>query len=102
MVTTPVRREDEYDVFHIYGIRCPRRDALRQYLVDHGVKTEIHYPIPPHQQEAMRGIFAGSYPVAEELHATELSLPISVGHRSEDVARVAGLIGSFIQKETDS
>jgi dTDP-4-amino-4,6-dideoxygalactose transaminase len=101
-VTAPVRREDEYDVFHIYGIRCPRRDALRQYLVDHGVKTEIHYPIPPHQQEAMRGIFAGSYPVAEELHATELSLPISVGHRSEDVARVAGLIGSFIQKETDS
>ena len=99
-VAKPVRRPDEYDVFHIYGIRHPRRDALRQYLLDHGVKTEIHYPIPPHRQEAMRGILAGDYPVANELHATELSLPISAGHTTDDVARVAVLIGGFAHKET--
>lgn len=94
-VARPVRRTDEYDVFHIYGIRHPRRDALRQHLLDHGVKTEIHYPIPPHRQQAMQGILAGDYPVAEELHATELSLPISAGHRSEDVQRVCDLVRSF-------
>lgn len=99
-VSKPVRRPDEYDVFHIYGIRHPQRDALRQHLLDNGVKTEIHYPIPPHRQEAMRGILAGGYPVAEELHATELSLPISAGHTADDVVRVAALIGGFAHKET--
>jgi dTDP-4-amino-4,6-dideoxygalactose transaminase len=98
-VDKPVRRPDEYDVFHIYGIRHPKRDALRQHLLESGVKTEIHYPIPPHQQEAMRGILAGSYPIAEELHATELSLPISVGHTADDVARVTALVGGFAHKE---
>ncbi len=94
----PVRRPDEYDVFHIYGIRHPNRDALRQHLLERGVKTEIHYPIPPHRQEAMRGILGGNYPVAEELHATELSLPISAGHTSEDVLRVAALVSEFARE----
>lgn len=87
-VAKPERRADEFDVFHIYGIRHAKRDALRQHLLAHGVKTEVHYPIPPHHQDAMKGILSGSYPIAEELHATELSLPISVGHSVEDIERV--------------
>lgn len=94
-VAKPVRRPDEYDVFHIFGIRHPQRDALRQHLLDNGIKTEIHYPIPPHQQEAMQGILAGSYPRADELHATELSLPISIGHDAADVQRVINAISTF-------
>jgi dTDP-4-amino-4,6-dideoxygalactose transaminase len=94
-VAKPSRRPDEYDVFHIYGIRHPHRDALRQHLLENGIKTEIHYPIPPHQQEAMRGILAGSYPVAEELHATELSLPISAGHTVGDMIRVVNSMAKF-------
>jgi len=90
-VRQPAQRPDEFDVFHIYGIRHPRRDALRQYLLDAGVKTEVHYPIPPHRQEAMRGILGGDYPVSEELHATELSLPISNGHTVEDIRRICGI-----------
>lgn len=98
-VAKPLRRPDEYDVFHIYGIRYPRRDALREHLLHHGVKTEIHYPIPPHRQQAMQGILTGSYPIAEELHATELSLPVSVGHMAGDVERVAELISEFVHKD---
>ena len=94
-VTKPVRRSDEYDVFHIYSIRHPRRDALRQYLLDHGVKTEIHYPIPPHRQEAMRGVLTGRYPVADELHATELSLPISVGNTKEEIMTTVNVLKNF-------
>jgi dTDP-4-amino-4,6-dideoxygalactose transaminase len=94
-LTLPVRRADEYDVFHIFGIRHPHRDALRQYLLDNGVKTEIHYPIPPHRQEAMQGILTGSYSVAEELHATQLSLPISVGHSAADLNRVISAMSKF-------
>lgn len=94
-VAKPLRRPDEFDVFHIYGIRHPRRDALRQYLLDHGVKTEIHYPIPPHRQEAMKGILHGDCPIADELHATELSLPISAGHTTQDVEFVSEIVRKF-------
>lgn len=91
----PRRRDDEYDVFHIFGVRCAQRDALRAHLLEHGVKTEIHYPIPPHRQEAMRGLLEGDYPVTDELHQTELSLPISAGHTPEDIARVIEVTGRF-------
>jgi dTDP-4-amino-4,6-dideoxygalactose transaminase len=94
-VTAPTHRPDEFDVFHIFAIRHPRRDALRQHLMAHGVKTEVHYPIPPHLQEAMKGILSGNFPIAEELHATELSLPISIGHSQEDVQRVCQTISTF-------
>ncbi len=88
----PTEAPDEYDVFHIYGVRHHQRDALRQYLLDHGVKTEVHYPIPPHRQEAMKGILAGDYPIAEEQHATEFSLPISVGNTEAEIRTVCDVL----------
>lgn len=91
----PLRREDEFDVFHIFGVRYPRRDDLRAWLLENGVKTEIHYPIPPHHQKAMHGILEGEYVVADELHATELSLPISFGHRSMDIMKVCRIVSRF-------
>lgn len=94
-VSTPVRRPDEFDVYHIFGIRHPQRDALRQHLEVHRIKTEVHYPVPPHRQEAMKGILSGNYPVADELHASELSLPISVGHTVEDVYHVCKIMRQF-------
>jgi dTDP-4-amino-4,6-dideoxygalactose transaminase len=94
-VARPPRRDDEFDVFHIYGIRVKERDALRQHLLEQGVKTEIHYPIPPHRQESMRGLLSGHYPVADELHASELSLPISVGHTAQDVLDVCEAVRRF-------
>lgn len=88
----PPRRDDEYDVFHIFGVRYARRDELRAWLLEQGVKTEIHYPIPPYQQKAMAGILFGDYPIAQELHATELSLPISVGHTEDDIHAICGVL----------
>jgi dTDP-4-amino-4,6-dideoxygalactose transaminase len=91
----PRWRDDEYDVFHIFGVRHPRRDELRAWLLDRGVKTEVHYPIPPHRQKAMQGILFGDWPIAEELHATELSLPISAGHATEDILRICNALVGF-------
>lgn len=91
-ISLPIRQDDEFEVFHIFAIRCPQRDALRQYLLEQGIKTEIHYPIPPHRQHAMAGVLSGSYPVAEVLHATELSLPISMGHRAEEIEAVCAAL----------
>lgn len=91
----PRQREDEYDVFHIFGVRHERRNELRSWLLSQGVKTEIHYPIAPHRQRAMRPILSGHYPIADTLHATELSLPISVGHTPEDIRSICEVIRVF-------
>lgn len=88
----PVRFSDEFDVFHIFAVRHPRRDVLKQYLLENGIKTEIHYPIAPHRQQAMIGILVGEYPIADEVHATELSLPISVGHQVAEIKQVCACI----------
>ncbi len=93
-VHKPLRRTPEYDVFHIYGIRHHKRDELRQWLLENGVKTEVHYPIAPHRQAAMKGILSGDYPIADELHATELSLPISLGHEKADIEKVCAILRS--------
>lgn len=94
-LSLPNQKPDEYDVFHIFGIRYKERDKLKAWLLEQGVKTEIHYPIPPHKQEAMQGILQGEYPIADNLHETELSLPISVGHHVKDVQLVTEIITQF-------
>jgi dTDP-4-amino-4,6-dideoxygalactose transaminase len=91
----PRQKEDEHDVFHIFGVRFDERDRLKSWLLGQGVKTEIHYPIPPHRQEAMKGLLKGEYPIADKLHETELSLPVSVGHQVKDVQLVSETIKQF-------
>lgn len=65
-------------VWHIYGIRCNRRDSLEKYLNEKGIGTNKHYPIPMHLQECYEdlGLKEGSFPIAEEISKTELSLPM--------------------------
>lgn len=94
-VTLPQIREDEFDVFHIFAVRHSQRDALRQHLLESGIKTEIHYPTPPHRQQAMEHTLSGHYPIADELHQTALSLPISYGHNPRDIEQVCDAIASF-------
>lgn len=66
------------DVYHIFTVRHPRRNQLRDYLLKNDIKTEIHYPIAPNKQVAMKGILDQFHtPIAEEIHQTTLSLPIS-------------------------
>jgi len=91
----PIVDDDYYDVYHIFNIRYKKRDALKEYLLSNGIKTEIHYPIAPHHQKAMRGIIDSRYPISEEIHATTLSLPISYFHTKDDILRVVDVINSF-------
>lgn len=95
-VIKPFVSDDYYDVYHIFNIRTSKRDLLRQYLLEKGIKTEIHYPVPPHKQKAMQGILENSFfPVSEEIHNTTLSLPISYFHAKDDVLQVCETINQF-------
>ena len=62
-------------VHHIFPILCKNREALQAYLLDKGIHTMIHYPIPPHRQGAYKEWDDRSYPITEHIHAEELSLP---------------------------
>ena len=91
----PVVHPDFFDVYHIYAIRHPKRDQLREYLLKNEIKTEIHYPISPNKQTAMQGILNGEFPISEEIHATTLSLPVSYYHTQQDILRVIEVLNSF-------
>lgn len=92
----PLLHEDYKDVFHIFTVRHARRDALREYLRQHEIGTEIHYPLPPHRQKALQGLFEGQhFPVSDEIHRTILSLPCSTAHTEQDVYRVIEVMNAF-------
>jgi len=92
----PVVDADYTDVYHIFNIRHSRRDELKNYLFEQGIGTEIHYPVPPHQQKALLPLLAGqSFPVSEEIHRTTLSLPCSYCHTEADVQFVIDKLNAF-------
>lgn len=92
----PVVADNYFDVYHIFNIRHPKRDALRAFLLSKNIKTEIHYPVAPVNQKAMKG-FLDSYetPIALEIHRTTLSLPISFFHKEDDIYQVIETLNSF-------
>ena len=91
----PVVDNNFFDVYHIFNVRHPKRDQLKEYLLNHEIQTEIHYPVPPHKQKAMQGIIFGEYPISEEIHNTTLSLPCSFGHSEEEIYRVVEVMNKF-------
>ena len=91
----PVVEEDYFDVYHIFNIRHLKRDELKAYLLENSIGTEIHYPVPPHKQKAMKGLIEGQYPISEEIHRTTLSLPISYAHSEEDIYRVIEVLNRY-------
>lgn len=102
-VVKPIRLAEVVDVFHIFPIRHARRDELRAYLAEHGVKTEVHYPIAPVDQKSIQAFYKlknwelpiSDSQLAREIAATELSLPISTIHSEEDVRYICTLITAF-------
>lgn len=96
-ITLPKVAEGATHVYHLYVIRTDNRDELQKYLHENGVGTLIHYPIPPHLQEAYQhlGFKEGDFPIGEELAKTSLSLPIWFGMQKEHVLFVAETIRHF-------
>jgi dTDP-4-amino-4,6-dideoxygalactose transaminase len=84
-------------VHHIYLIRSQQRNRLQSYLKDNGIGTLIHYPVPPHLQEAYQdmGYHKGDFPLAEELADTSLSLPLFIGMTEDQVDYVTETIKTF-------
>ena len=92
----PQVNADYFDVYHIFTIRHPERERLKAYLLEHQIKTEIHYPVSPNKQVAMQGIIEDkAYPISELIHQTTLSLPISYFHTAKDIEYIIEVLNSF-------
>lgn len=84
-------------VWHIFAIRCENRDELEDYLKKKGIGTNKHYPIPMHLQDAYKdlNISKGELPIAEEISATQLSLPMYYGITDVEISYVVEKLNKF-------
>lgn len=98
LIKLPPRVDDDFDhVYHVFVIRCNRRDELENYLLENGIATVKHYPIPMHLQKAYTdlNILEGTLPIAEEISKTVLSIPMYYGMTDEQVDYVIDVLNEF-------
>ena len=94
-ILLPLTKRYAENVFHIYPVRCQRREQLQAWLAVNGIQTQIHYPCPPHRQKAFREWNTLNLPITDDWSNTELSLPVSPVMSDQEVAYVAQIINQF-------
>jgi dTDP-3-amino-3,4,6-trideoxy-alpha-D-glucose transaminase len=82
-------------VFHLYVVRSPRRDALKAYLAERGIATDVHYPLPTHLQKPYAQFARGALPNTERLANEVLSLPIYPELDDDDVDYVCQTLTAY-------
>ncbi len=83
-------------VWHLFVIRSPHRDDLQNYLIDNGIETGIHYPVPPHRQEAYAEWSGRTLPVTETIHREVLSLPMSQVLKDVETEMITDCLNRYV------
>lgn len=99
LIKLPLATSEKYEhIYHVFVIRCDRRDELEKYLKDNGIGTVKHYPVPMHLQKAYEELHIqeGELPIAEEISKTVLSIPMYYGMTKEEVEYVIDALNKFI------
>ena len=94
-VILPTVSSEESHVWHIFVVRTNNRDKLAVFLKERGIQTNIHYPIPPHQQKAYSEYDGDSYPITEQIHKQVLSIPISPVLSQQDVQYIIACLNQY-------
>ena len=94
-IITPKVSDWDAHVFHLFPVLCKERDRLQNYLEENGIQTVIHYPIPPHQQKCYAFLNTLQFPVTEQIHQQELSLPISSILTMNELEYITSTINKF-------
>lgn len=94
-IVLPTVLDFKAHAFHLFPVRCEQRDLLQQHLADNGIQTLIHYPIPPHKQECYKEWNTMSFPITEQIHREELTLPISQVMTTEEIDTVIDAVNRF-------
>ncbi len=86
---------EQAHAWHLFVVRCARRDELQRHLHAHGIHTQIHYPVPVHRQPAYAALRDLNLPMTERLHAEILSLPLSPALDDDAIERVVAACNAF-------
>lgn len=82
-------------VWHLFVVRCKQREALQQHLAEKSIQTLIHYPVPPHKQQAYQQYAAMQLPLTEKIHQQVLSIPLDSSMTDEAVKQVIAAMNEF-------
>lgn len=94
-IILPVYNGGNHHVFHVFVIRTENRDDLQHYLNKNGILTMIHYPIPPHKQQALVEWNELSFPITEKIHREILSIPLSPVMTIEEADFVVSILNKY-------
>ena len=94
-ISLPFYDNSDNHVFHLFVIRTQNRTELQNYLKENSIETQIHYPIPPHKQKALKEWNHLSFPITEKMHAEVLSLPMSPVMTEAEVEEVIRIINQY-------
>lgn len=97
-ITLPEITESKAHVWHLFVVRTPYRKELIEHLIEHGVQTQVHYPIAPHKQQAYKKFNHLSLPLTEQLQDEVLSLPISPYLSKKEYKHVVDTVNMFTVK----
>jgi len=75
-IALPQVKDKKSHVWHLFAIRAKDREQFAEHMLKKGIETLIHYPVPPHKQEAFKEWKSQKYPITEEIHDTVISLPL--------------------------
>lgn len=95
LVLPIVENGEESHVWHVFAVRVKEREKFMQYMTDKGIQTLIHYPIPPHKQEAYKEWGQLNFPVSEQIHSEIVSIPISPVLEMSDANHVVEAINEY-------
>ena len=95
LLTLPSTDYCHRSVHHIFPVLCSERDRLQQHLLNQGIQTMIHYPIPPHRQQCYADMGLMSLPITERIHREELSLPLNPTLQQEEIEQIIEAANSF-------
>ncbi len=91
----PIYNGGEDHVFHLFVIRTKDRNDLMEFLKANAIGCLIHYPVPPHKQQALKEYDHLSFPVSEKIHNEVLSLPMSPVMTDDEVTKVIEVLNNY-------
>jgi dTDP-4-amino-4,6-dideoxygalactose transaminase len=94
-IVLPLCEDLSNHVFHLFVVRTENREHLQEYLKENSIETLIHYPIPPHKQNALKEWNNLSFPITEKIHREVLSLPISPVMSDDEVTKVVEILNRY-------
>ena len=94
-IILPSIKDKSSHVWHLFVIRIDKRDKLQKFLFERDIQTLIHYPLPPHKQEAYREWNSLIFPISEQMHNTVLSLPISSVQNIANTKKIVQALNDF-------